>query len=248
MKNLFYIFFFSVTSLFAQGQALFDQATKAYSEGNYEAAIENYEQILDGGQSSVAVYYNLANAHYKLDHVAPSIYYYEKALQLRPNDEDVKNNLAFAQKMTIDAIVPLPKTGISKWMDRWAPRLNFDAWAWTTVVFSVLFALFILGYYFAGSPRKKRLFFIPAIGCLLLGIASFVFANFRQTAQETTHFAIVFAQVAEVKSAPNLRSNLVFSLHEGTKVEVMENFGDWLQIELPNRKQGWIKKEMLKQL
>lgn len=248
MKNIIYIFLFSFGSLFAQEQGLFEQATNAYSEGDYQTSIEKYEQILNNGRTSVALYYNLANAHYKLDHVAPSIYYYEKALQLQPNDEEVKNNLAFAQKMTVDAIEQQTKTGVSKFVNNLIASLSFDAWAWAAVVFSMLFAVLILGYYFAVSSKRKRLFFIPAMGCLIFGIASMIFANDRYTTQQNNQFAIVFSQEASVKSEPNLRSGQVFLLHEGTKVRVKENFGDWLEIELADGKQGWIKKEKVKKL
>lgn len=248
MKTIIYLLFFSFGSLFAQDQGLFQQATQAYSEGNYKVSIEKYEQILENGRTSVAVYYNLANAHYKLNQVAPSIYYYEKALQLNPNDEEVKNNLAFAQKMTIDVIEPIQKSDFSKRIDKLVSSFSFDNWAWATVVFSFLFALFILGYYFAGSSKRKRVFFIPAMLCLVFGIASIIFANLRHSTQQNNQYAIVFAQEAKVKSEPNSRSEEVFLLHEGTKVKVKENFGGWLEIKLADGKQGWIKKEKVKKL
>lgn len=248
MKQLIYIALFLCGSLFAQEKSLFEQATTAYSEGNYQAAIEKYEQILGNERASVSVYYNLANAHYKLGHVAPSIYYYEKALQLQPNDEDVKNNLAFAQKMTVDAIEPAPKSKISKFIDNTIATFGHDEWAWATVVFSILFMVFILGYYFAISPKRKRLFFIPAVCSFVLGIVAVIFANLRYTAQQNNQFAIVFAQEAEIKAEPSARSSEVFMLHEGTKVKVKENFGDWLQIELPDGKQGWVEEGEVKKL
>ncbi|MBT8264093.1 MAG: tetratricopeptide repeat protein, partial [Muriicola sp.] len=92
----------------AQNNALFENATTAYNKGNYEAAIQNYLEILENGEHSAILYYNLGNAYYKLNKIGPSIYYYEKALLLDPNDTEIKQNLAFAQNMTIDAIEPLP--------------------------------------------------------------------------------------------------------------------------------------------
>lgn len=248
MKHLIYIALFLCGSIFAQEKGLFEQATTAYSEENYQAAIEKYEQILSNGRTSVSVYYNLANAHYKLGHVAPSIYYYEKALQLQPNDEDVKNNLAFAQKMTVDAIEPAPKNKISKLIDNTIAIFDYNEWAWITVIFSVFFAALILGYYFAISPQRKRLFFIPAIGSFALGIVAVIFANLRYTSQQNNQFAIIFAQEAKVKAEPSQRSNEVFLLHEGTKVKIKETFGNWYEIKLADGKQGWIAEGEVKKL
>jgi tetratricopeptide (TPR) repeat protein len=247
MKYFIYLFFFC-GSLFAQGENLFDQATKAYSEGNYEQAIANYEQILENGKTSAAVYYNLGNAHYQLDNVAESIYFYEKALQLKPNDQDIQNNLAFAEKKAIDAIETVPKTGVGELFEDMLSILGYDGWAWAAVVASVLFALLFLGYYFSKTPSRKRLFFVPAMICLVIGVAAFVFANLRQETAKNRQFAIVFATEAQVKSAPNPQSEMVFLLHEGTKVRVLEDFGEWNEIKLSDGKKGWIRKSEVKKL
>ena len=70
--------------LYAQAskESLFDQGNTAYNEGDYQKAISLYEQTLKTGQHSAALYFNLGNAYYRLNKVAESIYYFEKAKQL----------------------------------------------------------------------------------------------------------------------------------------------------------------------
>ena len=115
MKQLIYLYTFLISSVvFAQNETLFEQGNALYNDGNYEEAIKKYDAIIDNGQHSAELYFNLGNAHYKLNHVAPSIYYYEKALQLSPNDKEIKNNIAFARNMTIDAIDVQQEVGFSK--------------------------------------------------------------------------------------------------------------------------------------
>src|SRR5690554_7793015 len=72
--------------------------------------IYSWKDILQNDEVSAELYYNLGNAYYRLNQIGPSIYYYEKALQLAPNDADIKNNLAFAENARIDAIEPLPQS------------------------------------------------------------------------------------------------------------------------------------------
>ena len=60
--------------------------------------------ILETGKHSSELYFNLANAHYKLNNIDPSLYYYAQALLLNTNDDDIENNIAFAKNMTIDEI------------------------------------------------------------------------------------------------------------------------------------------------
>ena len=72
----------------AQNNVIFDEATKSYNAGKYNESIENYKKIIDNGEHSAALYFNLGNAYYKLNKIAPSIYYYEKSLLLDPSDNE----------------------------------------------------------------------------------------------------------------------------------------------------------------
>ena len=113
-KLLTFLLLLACFSGSAQNEALFKEATAAYNEGDYEKAAKNYLEILENGQHSAELYFNLGNCYYKLNQIAPSIYYYEKALLLKPNESETKNNLAYAQNMTLDAIDELPETGLAK--------------------------------------------------------------------------------------------------------------------------------------
>lgn len=133
MKNIGYILLFFFIGLSAQNDKVFDQANALFNEGKFTEAIDRYELILDTDKHSAELYYNIANAHYKLNHIAPSIYYYEKALALKPKDKDIINNLAFANNMRIDAIDNLPEVGLSRFVKKVTNSLSFDAWAKVSV-------------------------------------------------------------------------------------------------------------------
>ena len=101
----------SITSMgYAQNSKLFSEATEFYNKGEYSKAIENYEQIIANGQHSAELYFNLGNCHYKLNAIGPSIYYYEKALLLKPGDGEILSNLKYAQNMRLDAVEEMPKS------------------------------------------------------------------------------------------------------------------------------------------
>lgn len=248
IKMLFIFLLFCGSNLLAQEKGLFQQATTAYAEGDYEQAIAHYEQILNNGRNSVSLYYNLANAHYKLNHIAPSIYYYEKALQMAPNDEEVLNNLSFAHKMTVDAIVPKQKTDFSVLLNNYLFAFHFDTWAWISVAFSFGFAILFLAYYFTTTSTNKKRYFGGSILCLLLSVIFVATAFFGRSQQMSRKYAIVFAKEAKIKAEPNLRSDRVFTLHEGAKVKIVEQFDAWFEIRLADGKEGWIKKESVKML
>ncbi len=247
-KILCLIFTLGFAVIYGQNTELFEQATTAYNDGEYEKAIENYLEIVGNGEHSSALYYNLGNCYYKLNQIAPSIYYYEKALLLNPGDKEVKNNLAYAQQMTIDAIEPAPETGLSRIYNSIIGLLTFDQWAYMAVTLVVLFVLAYLAYYFLRYSSHKRISFIISIISLVAAIVSVSFAIIQYNSYNSEQPAIVFAQECLVKSEPNNRSSEVFLLHEGTKVKVLDELEDFRKIELADGKIGWVHQDEIKLL
>lgn len=249
MKHVLYIFTFLFSiGIFAQNTAVFEQGNTLYNEGRYAEAIEKYDAVLETENHSAALYFNLANAHYKLNNIAPSIYFYEKALQLAPNDDDIKNNMAFSKNMTIDAVDVIPEVGFSKLIKNASNLYSFDTWAKASVVFVLCFVILFLMYYFAYSTGKKRLAFIGSNVSLLLLVVSLAFAFHKYGLDKNNKPAIVFAQESKVKSEPNARSEEAFRLHEGTKVQILDTVNNWKKIKLSDGKTGWISNEDIKAL
>ncbi len=224
----------------AQNDALFNDATKAYNEGKYDQAIADYQKILKNGEHSAALYYNLGNCYYKLNRIAPSIYNYEKALLLNPNDSDIKNNLEHAQNMTLDAIDTMPETAVAKIYKNLTGNFTFDQWAYIAVIFIFLFVIAYIAFHYFQFSGTKRIAFISSMFFLFVSIISVAIAYLRYKDYKTDHPAIVFPKEVTVNSEPNNRSQEAFKLHEGTKVQVLEKLGDWNKISLTDGKTGWI--------
>jgi tetratricopeptide (TPR) repeat protein len=242
------LLFFVYTLGFSQNQQVFDKATALYNEGEYEKAAESYMEILGSGEHSAELYFNLGNTYYKLDSIAPSIYYYEKALLLKPKDRDVLNNLAYARNMTLDAIEPLPETTISKIYKAFTNYLSFDQWAYFAVVSMILFvALYIAFYYFKFSSQK-RIAFIGSMIFLFLTLITALLAYLEYGEFSSERPAVVFSGQTAIKSEPNNRSQTIFNLHAGTKVQVMDQLNDWKKIQLSDGKSGWILSVDIKEL
>lgn len=250
MKKSFFILLILVSSLTAsaQNEVLFDRATEAYNDGEYQVAVDSYQEILDKGRHSAALYYNLGNAHYKLNQIAPSIYYYEKALLLKPDDPEVSNNLSYARNMTLDAIEELPQTGLSKIYDNVIGILTFDQWAYVSVVFMILFVLLYIAFYYFRYSSRKRSAFVSSIVSLILAIVAVVFAYLQYNAFKDERPAIVFAEETSVKAEPNKKSQEAFALHEGTKVDILDQLNDWQKIRIADGTTGWIPAEDIRPL
>lgn len=249
MKRFMYflIALISVSGI-SQNNQLFDQGKEAYKNENYAQAIENWKKILETNEASANLYFNLANAHYKLNQIGPSVYYYEKALQLNPTDRDIKNNLKFAENARIDVIDPLPKSLFKQWYDSLAGFLGYNQWAVVAVVASFLMAALFLIYYFSGKERQKRLYFASGSVALIVLLLAITMAFLTYNENMKSREAIIFASRVDIKSEPRMGSSTTFSLHEGTKVGITAQDGDWFRIHLADGKDGWISKENLKAL
>ena len=162
MKNkiiLFLLFLVSLANASESIDATFKKANDLYNKGDYEQALQSFESIVNQGNESADLYFNIANCYYKLGKVAPSIYNYEKALLLNPDDEAIQTNLSFAQKMAIDDIKTLPEVGFKKMVKEFTSKLHYDTWAWIAVFIAFLSLLSFLGYYFGNTVFLKRTFF-----------------------------------------------------------------------------------------
>lgn len=250
MKAAVYIFvFLSGLLSFAQSNVAFDQGNTLYNEGKYQEAISIYESILNNGQHSAEMYYNLGNAYYKLNSIAPSIYYFEKALKLKPKDKDIQNNLAFARNMTVDAIEAVPEVGFNRIMKSIIYMFNFDDWAKLSVGFSLAFVLLFLMYYFSYSTARKRLLFLSSFISLGLMVIVLFFAFQNYSLEKNDNPAIIFSQESQIKTEPNLRSETAFLLHEGSKVQILEMYdNNWAKIKIADGKTGWIAFDDIKPL
>ena len=247
-KLILLLLMLSFSAVEAQVDTFFEAGNEAYAEGDYQEALDQYNKILEAGKTSAALHYNLGNAHYKLNHIAPSIYHFEKALQLDPGDQEIRNNLQFARKMAIDAIEEEGPGGFQGLLDKATGVFSLTGWAWAGVTLMILFVMLILAYYFSRRSVVKRVFFIFGViffissgACVLIG-----FLQLREQMEQD--YAIIFSEKVEVMAEPSGVSSEVLELHEGTKIRVTEDFQEWLEIELPNGTQGWIRKEDVKRL
>jgi tetratricopeptide (TPR) repeat protein len=219
---------------------LYKKANEQYRKAQYQEAIRVYRQILDAGYQAEEVYFNLGNAYFKLGDVPSALLYYEKAHKLAPGDEDINFNIYFANSKTTDKVEPEPEFFVTQW---WHGIILFFSIG-TLSVLSVLY--FIAGsgllvlYLFTTAISLKKLSFYIGILMLFSGLL-FVFISNRQMQYFNDHHqAIIFSGSVNVKSGPGDQAGTLFVLHDGTKVNILDNNNGWIKIQLVNGNEGWI--------
>jgi tetratricopeptide (TPR) repeat protein len=229
-------------------EALWDAAAAAYNAADYLTAIEYYTTILDGGRHSAELYYNLANAYFKREQVGEALLNYNRALRLKPADEDIRHNLAFAEQSTKDSIEQIPEFFLSTWMRSVRNLMGGNAWTILSIVMLALALAMALLYLLAQplSMRKTGFYSMALFGLLFIITTSFAWsARTEATAQRD---AIIMSSAASIKSSPDSNSTELFVLHEGTKVRVGEVMDKWAEVRIADGRKGWIEIDRIERI
>ena len=89
---------FTSAGLAADVSSNFDAANKLYEEGKFSDAAAAYEQMIQSGTASSAIYFNLGNAFFKSGQLGRAVAAYRDARTIAPHDPDVRANLDFAPR------------------------------------------------------------------------------------------------------------------------------------------------------
>ena len=215
-------------------------ADSLYTAERYQEAAQQYEALLKRGESA-DLYYNLGNAYYRMDDITHAVLAYERALLLSPGDADVRFNLQMARSKTIDKIVPESEMFFVTWYRSLVRLMSVDAWARTAIVSLLCFMLLGLVYLFAQRIWLRKVGFFGGV----LFLVVFIFANiFGFQQQQSLHHrtgAIIMRSAASVKSTPSKNGTDLFILHEGTRVNIIDDtMKGWREIRVADGKSGWI--------
>ncbi|MBM4159695.1 MAG: tetratricopeptide repeat protein [Ignavibacteria bacterium] len=219
---------------------VFERGNAFYREGEFQKAVEAYEAILEQGQVSAALYYNLGNAYYRLGKLAPAILAYERGLLLDPNDPDIKHNLELANLGTVDRIEPLPKLFFVEWLHALSAVLPLRTAAWLfAACWIVLFGALATMFAFARPTFLRSLRVISLTSLVALVPLGFLLVT-QVIESRSRSDAIVTASSVTAKSSPDTQSIDAFVIHEGLKVTLTDSVGEWVKIVLADGKVGWI--------
>ena len=234
----------SVVGVMAQTSAeRWETGNRAYIEGNYDKAIEEYTAILDGGEYSMKLYYNLANAYFKAGANGKAILYYNKALRIAPSQEDIRHNLALAEAQTKDRIAVIPEFFLNRWLRTMRNSMSCTAWSVLSLLMFGAMLAFGLLFLLASQVRWRKVGFYGALCAFVLFVATTSFAVSSRNDMLSHNEAIVMGTAISVKSSPDRSATDLFVLHEGTKVKVFAEVDEWVEVVIADGKKGWTERK-----
>jgi len=240
----------AIAIVFALGGAMqahaaepaFDKSVAAYQKGDYKSAAVALEELVDSGKESAAVYYNLGNAYFKSNRKARAAWAYERALRLDPRDEDIRVNLAALRKQLQDKYEEPFEPGFVGWVAARIAPVRSDELAIAFAALVGFFSILILAGAFVRGLRKTLLRIAPIAFFVAFLLAAALYV--RATA-EKDESAVIAEREIYIRYGPTQDSTKAFLLHEGAKVHILKESGDWRWIRYGQSQKGWISKESL---
>jgi tetratricopeptide (TPR) repeat protein len=237
------------TEIAASKDATFRRGNDAYFHGRYQEAVDDYEQVVALGVFSADLFYNLGNAYLKSEQLGPSIYNYERALELDPAQDDVRFNLAVAReaarKKGEDRLAGVDAQPF--WM-RLASQVTVNWASWLFLgLYVALFALLIVLHFVQPGFLRVGMW----SGFVFVGLATALagaLLGARLYLADRVEQAIVLPDVVQVKEGPDPNYQSVFGVHAGLRVRVTEKEQDWVRIRLANGLEGWVRERDLGRL
>lgn len=256
MKKL--LLFFGFIAILCSARAIdpgtqITDAQNYYSKGNYDKAIETYQSILNAGYVSVEVYYNLGNAYFKAHNIKSAILNYEKAKLLDPSDDDIDYNLQLARSYTVDKIESMNELFFITWIKALRNIMSANKWGILSIITFILTLGAFLFYLLSKRMVLRKLGFIVGVVCFAFSVVSFSMGYQLHKALTAKNTAIIFTSTVTVKSTPAESGNNLFVLHEGSKVEILNEMRDlskvdWCEVRIADGNKGWIKKADLESI
>lgn len=244
LRKISLLLFVSFVAFYAMAQETgnekFNQGVKYYSSGSYKEAADLWTEIYNTGYRSAILNYNIANAYFKLQDIPQSILFYERAYLLDPANEDINYNLQIARTLIVDRFQAIPELFFVRWYNLISLLLSSNQWALICISAFVLCLILLSLYIFSTHYLYKVTGFWLALLFLFVTGTSLVFSQRNKHLVYDSHTAIIFSPAVSGKSSPDSSGTDLFVLHEGSKVSIEDEVGEWYEIRLSDGNKGWI--------
>lgn len=210
----------------------FDAGVDAYDRRAFEESIDHFQQLVAQGVVEPQVFFNLGNAYYRHGNLGAAIANYERARQLDPSDENIRENLDRAVART-ERNLPRPRP--SEWEQAlffWhddltgAHSLTVAALAWVA-----MWALLAI-------RLRRRWPYLRTAACIA-GAIALVFAGSWWVKAHPAPLAVTANDRVPVRYGHRAEETVRFELREGDRVRIDGESGGWVRVVMSDGERGW---------
>jgi len=217
---------------------VFEEGVQAYEAGEYGRAAQSYEQLVGEGVEDPAVFYNLGNAYYRSGDIGAAIANYERALQLAPRFENVRENLDKAVGDTRQRLSkPLPSD--------WEQSLLFWHYGMKRSTTGRIAVMVWCVFWCVLALRQWRPMRYTRRAALLMGVLAAAFGASAWAKAHPVALAVAHAESVAVRYGTHDDETVRFELHAGDRVTVDRRQGGWARVVTVDGERGWAHEEAL---
>ena len=214
-------------------------ANQAYDEGDYIAAVEQYEALVAAGQGG-RVHYNLGNAYLRTGALGRAIVAYRRAEADLPRDGDLQANLSFARQAARDAIAPPAPSAVARTVLFWHYALSASELRLAAGVGNVMFWIALAARRIRPDAEVWR-WATWGLGIPLFAVLGSLLAH--QVWPDPT--VVVIADQVEIRAGTDEDAVVRFTLHEGTEARRVDRHEGWSRLALADGNGGWVPDEAI---
>ena len=214
---------------------IFQTANQAMQDGQYDQAVADYRSLLDAGLENGSLHAQLGQALFRQGKLGEALFQFLLAARLKPRDPDIEANLRYLRNHVSDRVEPSPQNPVIGIMKRIAHRMNRrENWIAFSILWFLCWALAAVRFFWPKELLRWSSWVIGA-ALLLLSITLLQKEFFERP------IGVISSSEAKVYSGPGEGNVLLFELHEGTELSILERKeAGWLSIELADGKKGWV--------
>jgi tetratricopeptide (TPR) repeat protein len=237
MKKQLWLFIAAIALLLAGAvsaadESVFAKANQAYNESRFQEAATGYESLVQSGQWSANLFYDLGNAYYRVGNFGKAILNYERALALDPRHPEADANLRLARDEA--HALELRKD----WIERYASMATVKQYS---VAAAIAFwaAVFFATHLVLSRRHSAGRIALIALGLVVGGVSVFAIYTLENGTRGNA-LAIVSGKETDARLATADNAKSILVLPPGSEIKILSERGDWIYAALPNDQRGWI--------
>ncbi len=222
----------------------FEAGNEAFWSGDYDRAIESWDQLVVLGVWDADVFYNLGTAHARRGRLGRAALNFERALLLEPGQAEALENLqvvrqSLARRRTEggeDADLDPPR---SFWMSLLAQVTP----AQVTIPFALCWiGLFLILAIRRVTGREVARLALLIVALLLFGgslVGGVLVASKASYDAEVREAIAVADGEAALREGPGARFSRAHRADEGDRLRLLDREGEWLHLRDAEGQEGW---------
>lgn len=235
-----------------------DEAAVAYNNGDFNKAIEIYENVARERGVSASLLLNLGNASVKAGDYGKAMLCYERAYRIDPGNKEVKNNIAYLQSKIEDnnkaetkgkkvSVAPEDKPFFTSLKRYVAFSHTSNTWAlWAGILFVVAIGAVAI-YIFTSNVLLRKVGFFGGFITFAISVITLIFALISASERKKASEGVITSYKINLYSEPSQSSKAgMNALTRGTLLDIMEEETPedtnikWYKVRLNSDYSGWI--------